>query len=213
LPPLPLVADILTTTGFGRALGTVLVSTLLLVGTGALAWDTRSLRLAMSGAAIVALAFIGHAAAGSGAMGGARLLLMALHLIAIGAWLGALPPLLRALGGQSPDTVELLSRFGLVGGVSVAVVLASGLGTLGLIAIDARGALGTGYVRMLALKLAFVLALLALATINRFRLTPMMSSDPEHARLALRRTIVLEQVMGLGALASVSLLGQLDPGM
>jgi putative copper export protein len=212
-PPLPLIGDILTTTGFGRALATVVVSALLLVGTAASAWETRWLRLALSGAAMVALAFVGHAADDGGAGGAVRLALMALHLMAIGFWLGALPSLWGALRWRSTDTVELLNRFGLVGGAAAVVVLASGLGTVGLMAVDARGALGAVYVRVLALKLAFVVALLALAAVNRFRLTPMMSRDPDRARRELRRTIVIEQVVAVCALACVSLLGQLDPGM
>ena len=213
LPPLPLVGDILTTTGFGRALGTVLASALLLALTRARAADLRWLSLALSGAATVALAFVGHASDDGGAEAGVRLSLMALHLMAIGVWLGALPPLSGALRERSSETVKLLNRFGRVGGVSLALVLASGLGTLGLIVIDARGALGAAYGRMLVVKLTFVFGLLALAVVNRFRLTPLRPREPDRPRPALRRTIMLEQAMGVCALASVSLLGQLDPGM
>jgi putative copper export protein len=68
-------------------------------------------------------------------------------------------------------------------------------------------------VRTLVVKLAFVLGLIILAAVNRLRLTPMMARAPDRARRLLRATIVAEQVMGLGALASVALLGQLDPSM
>jgi putative copper export protein len=63
------------------------------------------------------------------------------------------------------------------------------------------------------LKLAFVAGLFAIAAVNRFKLTPMARRDPVRARAALRRAIVLEQGLGLGAVASVALLGQLDPMM
>jgi putative copper resistance protein D len=212
-PPLALVADLYATTGFGRALATLMVGALGLAALGAFAARSRWWKLALSGLALASLAFVGHAADDAGARGAARLLLMALHLLAIGAWLGALPWLWRALGQSRADTPALLRRFGLIGGVSLAAVVASGLGTLWFVLLDARGSLGAGYTRTLVLKLAFVLGLFALAAFNRFRLTPLMSRDPAPARRALRRTIVLEQALGLGALASVAVLGQLDPRM
>jgi putative copper resistance protein D len=212
-PTPTLMVDIYTSTGFGRALAAMLVGALALGLSGAFARNPRWLRVALSGSTIVALAFVGHAADDSGVRGDARLLLMALHLMAIGAWLGALPLLRRALARRPPDATILLNRFGLVGGVCVVLVLATGFGTLAFTVIDARGALGADYARVLALKLAFVLGLFALAAVNRFRLTPMMSRDPERARLALRQTIMFEQGLGLCALASVALLGQLDPTM
>jgi putative copper export protein len=130
----------------------------------------------------------------------------------VAAWLGALPALGLALARER-QPLQLLDRYGWVGGVSVALVLVTGVATLVFVALDAPGGLGRGYLTILAVKLAFVLGLLILAAVNRFRLTPMMPRAPDRARRLLRRTIVAEQLLGLGALATVALLGQLDPSM
>ena len=173
----------------------------------------RWLRLVLSGTAIVALAFVGHGADDTGLRGGLRLLLLGAHLLAVGAWLGALPGLYRALAPQSAEPLALLQRFGVVGAVCVAAVVATGAGSLIFIMITSGGRLGATYATALFAKLTFVFALLCVAAINRFWLTPKMKRNPDHGRRALRRTIVLEQALGLGALASVAVLGQLDPTM
>lgn len=212
-PPLALLADIAATTGFGRALAATLFAGLGLAVLGAFGPKAAWVRLALSGSAVAALAFVGHAADDGGVKGDARLTMMALHLLAIGVWLGALPWLWRALRAERGDPFPLLSRFGLASGISVALVLATGLGTLGFMLADARAGLGAGYARVLIVKLACVFGLFVLAGVNRFWLTPRMALGSDWTRQALRRTIVLEQALGLCALASVSLLGQLDPTM
>ena len=93
------------------------------------------------------------------------------------------------------------------------MVLVTGAATLVFVALDTRAGLGRAYLQTLAVKLAFVLGLLALAGVNRFRLTRLMAREPARATRLLRRTILAEQALGLGALASVALLGQLDPAM
>jgi copper resistance protein D len=207
-----LVAAIYTQTGFGRALGVVLLAALGLALTPA-SPGFRWPRLIVSGVAVAALAFVGHGADDSGLKGGLRVLLLATHLLAVAAWLGALPRLYLALAAGSSDSLALLRRFGVVGAICVATVVATGAATLVFMVVTAGGRLGSAYAAALFVKLAFVFALLCVAAINRFWLTPRMALDPERARRALRRTIVLEQALGVGALASVAVLGQLDPTM
>jgi putative copper resistance protein D len=84
----------------------------------------------LSGAALAAFAFVGHGADGAGLVGVARLGLMATHLLAVGAWLGALAPLARALAQAGPAAPRLLERFGAIAAVAVTLVVATGLGTL-----------------------------------------------------------------------------------
>jgi putative copper export protein len=100
-----------------------------------------------------------------------------------------------------------------MGAMAVPLVIITGLGNGAFMAVLAGGALGPRYTQVLAVKLGFVLSLFAVAAVNRFRLTPMMSRNPLRATAALGRTILLEQFLGLGAVASVALLGQLDPTM
>ena len=206
------IADIYTQTGFGLAFAVVqgaAVALALLPASPRWRWT----RLVLSGAAAVAFAFVGHGADDIGPRGGLRLLLLGAHLLAVGAWLGALPGLYRALAPGGAERLALLRRFGIVGAICVAAVVATGVGTLIFVVITAGGRLGSAYFTALFVKLSFVFALLCVAAINRFWLTPKLKRDPNHARRALRRTIVLEQALGLGALASVAVLGQLDPTM
>jgi putative copper resistance protein D len=211
-PDAAAVAMIWRDTGFGRALAVTTAAALALALAVLVRAPLRWLRLALAGAALAALAFVGHGADDTGLRGGARLAVLAVHLLAVAAWLGALPGLWLALA-RDRRPLALLARFGWVGGASLALVLVTGCATLVFVALDARGGLGRAYVRTLVVKLAFVLGLLALATVNRFRLTPLMARAPDRARRLLRATIVAEQLLGLGALASVALLGQLDPAM
>jgi putative copper export protein len=199
------------TTGFGLALGAAQAAAALLALLACSARDRRRARLVLAGCALAALAFVGHAAGDSGPRGALRLGVLALHLLAIGAWLGALPRLRQALGRRAPAPLALVRRFARIGGASVAVVVATGLMSFAFVAADARGALGLAYLEAFGVKLGFVVALLGLAAFNRLVLTPALARDPDRARRALRVTILLEQALGLGALASVALLGQLDP--
>ncbi len=207
-----LVADLYAGTGFGQALAVVQLAALVLVLTPA-SPRFRWARLIVSGIATAALAFVGHGADDSGLKGDLRVLLLAGHLLAVSAWLGALPRLYLALAQGSAASSALLRRFAAVGAVCVATVVATGVGTLIFIVATAGGRLGSAYAAALFVKLTFVLALLCVAAVNRFWLTPQVGRDPERACRALRRTIVLEQALGVGALASVAVLGQLDPAM
>lgn len=208
------LVTIWTGTGFGHALATTTVAAIAFAALALFPGGLRWTAAALAGVALAALAFVGHGAGGSGASGAARLAVLALHLLAIGAWLGALPALwLALLRDRHAAVLLLLSRFGWVGGVSLALVLATGVATLAFIALDAPGGLGRGYLTTLVVKLAFVSGLIALAAVNRLWLTPQMAGAPDRARRRLRRTIIAEQLLGAGALASVALLGQLDPSM
>jgi copper resistance protein D len=212
-PGLDLVLAIYTGTGFGAALAVTQAAGVVLAALCLSASGLRWPKLILSGVALAALAFVGHAADGAGWLGVVRLAVLALHLLAIGAWIGALPLLWRALAKARTDPIVLLARFGAIGAVCVALVLATGIGALAFMLAGAHGRLGATYTEALLLKLAFVAGLLCLAALNRFRLTPMMTRDPAKARTALQRSIVAEQVLALGALAAVALLGQLDPTM
>jgi len=210
-PGLDLVVAIYTGTGFGAALAVTQAVGVALAAPFVSANGLRWPKLVISAVALATLSFVGHAADGAGWLGVVRLAVLALHLLAIGAWIGALPLLWRALAKARTDPILLLARFGAIGAVCVALVLATGVGALAFMLAGAHGRLGATYTQALLLKLAFVAGLLCLAAVNRFRLTPLMARDPARARTALRRSIIAEQILALGALAAVALLGQLDP--
>jgi putative copper resistance protein D len=212
-PDAETIGAIYAGTGFGVALALAQAAAAFLCALAFLSADTRWPRLVASGAGLAALAFIGHAADDTGLRGAERVAVLAAHLLAVGAWLGALPRLWQALDARMDAPLELLRRFGVVGGLSVFVVVGTGLMTLAFVVVTARGQIGAAYGRMLLVKLAIVAALLSLAATNRIWLTPLLARREALARRALRLTIVLEQALGLAALASVAALGQLDPTM
>jgi len=210
-PDLAVIQTLALGTGFGHAL-TAVAGLAAVVAAMGFANDGVWRRAIAAGVALATLAFIGHAADGQGLLGDARLALMALHLVAVGAWLGALPLLRRALGAGG-EVAPMLARFGRIAGWAVAAVLASGAASLAFVAMSAGRPLGPGYVLALAVKLAFVAGLLAVAAVNRLRLTPLARREPARAARALRATILLEQLLGAGAVAAVAWLGQLEPTM
>jgi putative copper export protein len=76
------------------------------------------------------------------------------------------------------------------------------------------GLIGTAYGSVLLLKAALFAALLGIAAINRFRLTPAMERlDTQRARRAFMRTIAAETVIGLMVVLAAGLLSGLEPGM
>ena len=72
--------------------------------------------------------------------------------------------------------------------------------------------LGSLYGRLLVAKVGLFGAMLALASVNRFRLVPALTADPTtDAANSLRRHLIAELALGLGVLAIVSIIGTLDP--
>ena len=209
-PSPSLVAALAVSTDFGRALCVTAFAGLELV---LWARPPGGLRLAFSAAGLGALTFVGHAAAGEGGTGALRLAVMALHLVAVGGWLGALPGLYLALTMNTTEAYPLLRRFGVLGVVAVSVVLASGLASLAFVAAQARWSLAAAYLGVLLGKLAVVAGLLVVAAVNRFWLTPLAKTDSAAALPLLRRSILIEQGLAMLAVATVAVLGQLDPAM
>ncbi len=170
---------------------------------------------------VASLAWAGHAAATEGFDGTIHLASDALHLVAAGAWLGALWPLAILLGharraGDPASAVvayQATRRFSILGIISVAVILVTGtvntyemLGTF-VPSLDAN------YDRLLLAKIGLFAAMLALAAVNRQRLTPQLSSDRDRRRAMwrLERNSLLEVALGLLILGIVAVLGRISP--
>ncbi|HEY2970722.1 MAG TPA: copper homeostasis membrane protein CopD [Casimicrobiaceae bacterium] len=180
--------------------------------------DRRGSRLTM-GAAVLAgvylasLAWAGHAAAGPPAERGLHLTSDAVHLLAAGAWLGALPGLAfllgraqRMSGVPSANTAaHLARRFSALGVVSVGALLAGGLANTWYLVGDVPALVGTDYGRLLLAKLALFAAMLTLALVNRLRLTPRLHD--REALHRLRRNALLEAAAGLLVVTLVGVLG------
>lgn len=219
---------VLTGGGFGTAVqvragaGLLALILTLLVRPPRLMWAAASVTGA---AALAALAWGGHGAADTGLAGVAHNIGDLIHLLSAGMWLGALAALAILLGkkprpGQAAEADLLhraLKKFSGVGSVLVAAILASGvLNTVFLAGPGILpGLLGSAWGRLLIAKLALFAAMLGLAALNRYRLTPglaaSLGADPAAALQALRRSVAAETAAGLGVLGLVAVLGILPP--
>lgn len=168
---------------------------------------TGGLLIAASGLALATPAGFGHAATGEAGLGMARLATDAVHLLAGGAWLGALMPLQRALRDLSPGEAEgVTSRFSTTAYASVALLVVTGALNIFFATHALLPKIDTTYGRLLLLKLIGVCMLFALAAFNRFALSRPLRP------LALRKTIAVEHVIFALVLLCVSELGISAPG-
>lgn len=174
--------------------------------------------LALAGAVAVTLAWVGHAAALEGSAGATLLTAQIAHLIATAAWFGALPPLafVLARARRIPATLGFAAaatrRFSPLGIVSVTTLILSGLVNSWFLVGSIPALFGTAYGHLLLIKLGLVLGMLALAAVNRFRLTPDLALRPAGAVRGLVQTVGLEIALGLGVLLVVGALGATPPG-
>jgi putative copper resistance protein D len=181
----------------------------------AVAVAVRATRVAFAAAAacLALLAWAGHAGAGVGAQRGIELTSDVVHLVAAGAWLGALPALAWLLA-HAPGAMRLhriVRRFSAWGMTSVAALVVTGV-VNGWYRVGSFAALtGSDYGRLLLAKLALVAAMLMLAAVNRYVWTPRLLGVQPHAVHALRRNTVLEIAAGLCVLGIVGALGVTMP--
>jgi putative copper resistance protein D len=179
--------------------------------------STRLLQLAAAAGLLALIALIGHAGATPGTAGRIHLASDMVHLLAAGAWVGALPALalLFARARKSGDpawgryAVIATRRFSLLGMASVGALLASGVINSWNLLGGPRDLVTTEYGRLVALKIGLFIAMAGIAAVNRFRLTPRL---PEAGALReLQRNSLAEIGLGLCALLVVGALGTLSP--
>lgn len=165
------------------------------------------LRLGLSALLLATLAPVGHGAMLDGLSGQLLILNQIVHLTCVAAWLGGLLLLVLILRQPSTAMRRILQRFSGVGYAIVGGLLITGL-------INVRVLTGqwwptplfAGFALILLIKALLVLGMLALALFNRLRI-----DDCEQRMGALKRSVVLEWLLGMGAVAAVSLLGTLPP--
>jgi copper resistance protein D len=165
---------------------------------------------------LASLGLVGHAAMQDGALGALHRLNHAIHLLCAGAWLGALPPLLLCLKRCDDPHLRTeagtaLRRFSGLGHFLVALVVLTGIVntmlTLGRWPRD----FSSLYQMLLAAKIALVAAMIALALVNRYILTPQVKERGDAALHALAINSVAEIGLGMAVLALVSVFGTLAP--
>jgi len=170
---------------------------------------------------LVSLACAGHAAGDAGIAGFAHLCADGVHLLAAGAWLGALVPLVFLLRESSSGSVQRASlavrRFSVLGMACVGALVLTGLVNATFALHRVSELFDSRYGNELLLKLALFAAIVVLATVNRVRLTPRLDlTDARSANAAQRsllRNAVAEIVLGFAIVAIVGNLGITMPPM
>ena len=205
------VPAVLGSTLFGH----VLLAQFLAVSAAACA-VRRYPRAALGLAAAALLLQAGHGHAFSMA-GGPSLLLLAgvLHLLAAGAWVGGLPPLLIVVRRMPPRVGALAARwFSPLGKACVAgIVLSSAVQFAGL-AGGLPGLMGTAYGGVVGAKLGLFGVLFGFAVANRYWLAPaLMRSAPEAARRRLLRAVAVQTGFGVLTVLAAGVLSSLPPAV
>ena len=181
----------------------------------------------VGGILAASFAWTGHGAAGDDGQGMLHQAADVLHLLAAGLWIGALLELcaqaMRCL--QTPQAAPArvllagLSRFSATGPAIVALLALTGV-INSWVLIGLRNwnlLLATSYGLALLVKLALFAGMLALAAINRLRLTSRLQialdtgTGTDAALGSLRRSLAAETALGLLVLAVVAWLGMLEP--
>jgi copper transport protein len=205
------IRDILTVAPWQAAIATTLGPSLV-IAAAAMGLSCVALRLPSAKPAralsAVALAGVGLALAASGHASTAPPQWLTrpavfLHAIGLAWWVGALLPLLALALRPAQPLLPVLHRFSRAAVPVVGVVALTGL-LLAVIQLESFQALtSTRYGWILCIKLALVAVLLALAALNRFRLTPALQSRPQDTR-PLVRSIALECAVVVAILALVA---------
>ena len=200
---------VLSNTFFGQVWRWHLLLNLLLMAVLLTPWRSSvALRVGLSSLLLATLAPVGHGAMLDGLQGQLLILNQIVHLTCVGAWLGGLMLLVMIL--RQPDDHPLsaiLQRFSGIGYALVAGLVMTGL-------INVRVLTGvfwptpllSGFALILLIKVVLVIAMLGLALFNRLRI-----EDCQQRPGLLRASVVLEWLLGIGAVAAVSLLGTLPP--
>ncbi|MBA8880432.1 copper homeostasis membrane protein CopD [Phyllobacterium myrsinacearum] len=171
---------------------------------------------AASGLLLMSLALTGHAAMQEGWAGVAHQINDMAHVLAGGAWIGALVPVMLVLGKLYQPTLHAsaqlaLMRFSTAGHIAVALVIASGIVNTLLILGHIPADLSSPYQFLLLTKIVLVILLTALAIINRYVFVPRMRFDEASAVQAIWYGTLVEIVLGIAVLGLVAWFGMLEP--
>lgn len=174
---------------------------------------------ALAGAVVAAGSFAtnGHTRAGSSA----ALATVAdiSHLLVVAVWGGGVVLLAICLRARrradhdQPGSVALVARFSTLATGSIVLVGLTGA-ALGWREVGSLDAItGTGYGRLLLVKVGVVAAIGALGAYNHFRLVPALTGGKARAALAQLRTTLRIEVLGLAVVVALtSVLVVVNPG-
>lgn len=211
------VGTVIAETSPGRAWAAQAVAAALLLAAPGVPQRIRPGATALGAALFLAgLALTGHAAMHEGALGALHRANDLVHVLAAGAWFGALMPVLAILRRLDrpewrSDAATALRRFSRAGHVAVALVLLSGATNAGLVLGRWPVDLSSPYEALLDAKVLAVAAMTGLAILNRYVVVPRLGRHRDSALPRLRRATLAELPLGLAAIALVAVFGLLDP--
>ena len=132
--------------------------------------------------------------------------LITLHLMGVAFWIGVFMPLHRLIRIDANAAGALAEEFGRKAVWIVAALIAAGAALLVLLTGNPVAALATPYGQILAVKLGLFATLLALAALNKLRLTPALRAGDPRATVRLRRSIRMEVLAVLAILVTAATL-------
>jgi len=175
---------------------------------------TVGLRFRLVGLAAAAVMIGAYLLEGHTASDEARAVLAPLlfvHLVAVHWWIGALPPLRVAASSSPLDTLaSTLQRFGSIALWGVGLLAAAGVVLL-VVLTDWRLNLGAGYQQSFALKLALVGLILAIAALNRLRITPQLARHDPAGRGTLKTSLNVELIVAIAILCASAVVTAFPP--
>ena len=190
------------TTSFGPMAGAA-VAALILAGSALAGKGTMAAWLSVAAVMIAAIApsLSGHASTAEPEwlMRG----VVFVHVAGATLWAGALIPLAKELRSGRAGAGQSLRRFSRVIPFAVFALFISG-GALAFVQVRTIEGLSTNYGTVLMIKLGLLLAILALAAFNRWRLTSGAANGEAGAIRLLVRLIVVETLIIVAVLAVVA---------
>ncbi len=191
-------------TGFGHAMLLRLAMLVLVAVLGVWGRVARGLALLAAAVACAAQVHMGHAAAPETPWQAPA---AALHMLAAGAWLGGLLPLVTRVD------LAAARRFSPLGVLAVAVLAVTALAQAWVLTGGLPGLLGTGYGQTLLVKALLFAVLLGFAAYHRLVLTPALAGvDPAGAARRMRRSVAAEAGVGFATIFAAAWLSSLAPG-
>lgn len=169
----------------------------------------------LAGLLLASLAPISHAAAAAGGdIAIAQAANDAVHLVTAGFWLGGLIVLLLLVPRHWEDPTQLLGPlriFSVWGTVVVALLVMTGL--INAVSILPRSALSmhNTYFGLLAIKVVLALAMIVLASLNRWRFAPALEDGGQRAVRRLGVSVRGEIALGVCVVGIVGFLGLIGP--
>ena len=209
----PVLRTVVASTRFGQVVTARLILILLAL---LLLRDARwyqALALVFVALAAALQGMLGHAGATGGTEGSMLVASEALHLIAAGAWLGALPALAILLATLPTErSVVACRRFSPLGLACVLVLMGTALAQAAALIGGVPALVGTAYGHIALLKLSLFLLLLCLALANRFVLTARLD-QAGMARGWMLASLTVEATLGAGVILAASFLASAVPAL